>query len=80
MVCIFYAFGILLIACELCQRNNQAYAECSDMVDQFNWYLFPTKIQQMIPLILIFTQQPIEIKCFGSMACDRELFKYVSIR
>ena len=73
-----YAFGVLLIACELCGGNNQAYDECSDMVDQLDWYLFPIEIQRMMPTILHFTQQPIEIKCFGSTACNREVFKYVS--
>lgn len=76
---IIYAFGTLLIACEICQRVNLAFEECSDMVDQFEWYLFPTKIQRMMPLILNFTQQPIEITSFGSAACDRETFKSVSV-
>lgn len=73
-----YSFGIMLTVCELCQRINQAFAECSYVVDQLHWYLFPTKIQRMLPMILIFTQQPIEIKCFGSVACDRATFKSVS--
>lgn len=79
IIFIIYAFGLLLIACELCQRGNQAFGECGDMVDQFNWYLFPNEVQRMLPMILAFTQQPIEIACFGSTACDRKSFKYVSI-
>lgn len=70
----------LLTAKSMGQRTNLAFDECSQMVDQFNWYLFPSKIQLMMPLILNFTQQPFEIKCFGRAACDRETFKYVSTK
>lgn len=75
-----YAFALLLIACELCQRINVAFEECSDMIDQFKWYLFPDEIQRMLPTIFAFTQQPIEINCFGSTACNRESFKNVCIK
>lgn len=62
---IFYAFGVLFVSCEL--------------IDQFNWYRLPAEIQQMLPLIINFAQLPVDIKCFGSVACDREMFKYVSV-
>lgn len=78
MIEVIYAFGVLCIACEVCQRITLAFNECSDMINQFKWYLCPMKIQRMLPVIMNFAQQPIEIKCFGSMACDRESFKYVS--
>ena len=73
-----YAFGILFTACELGQRMNHAFNECNDMIDQFDWYLFPANIQRMLPIIINFAQQPIVIKCFGSTAAVRETFKYVS--
>ena len=79
MIEVFYAYAVLFICCELGQRVNLAFDDCSEMVDQFEWYLFPTKIQRMLPIILNFSQQPFEIKCFGSTACDRETFKYVSV-
>lgn len=75
---VFYAFGTLFIACELGQRINLVFDECNEMVDQFDWYLFPDDIQRMLPMILNFTQQTFELKCFGSAACNREMFKYVS--
>lgn len=69
---------VLLLSCELGQRINLAYGECSDMVDQLDWHLFSSDIQRLLPLILQFTQLPIEIKCFGSVACGREAFKHMS--
>ena len=79
MIQVTYAFGVMFVACELGQRLNLAFDECNDMIDQFNWYLFPAEIQRMLPLILNFMQQPVEIKCFGSTALDRETFKYVRV-
>ena len=79
MIQVIYAFGVVFIACELGQRVNLAFVECSDMIDQFDWYLFPAEIQRLLPIILNFTQQPVEIKCFGSTTLDRETFKYVRI-
>lgn len=75
---IMYAFGNLFISCELGQRVNLAFDECNEMVNQFDWYRFTMEIQRMLPTILNYTQQPVDIKCFGSATCDRETFKYVS--
>lgn len=74
-----YAFGVMFIACEMGQRVNLAFNECNDIIDQFEWYSFPVEIQQMLSFIIHYTQQPVEIKCFGSAACDRETFKVVSL-
>lgn len=74
---IFYAFGNLGVACEIGQRIMIAFDECSEMVNQFSWYLFPREIQRMLPMILNFTQQPVEIIHFGSKASDQGTFKSV---
>lgn len=76
---ILYSFGDLFVACEMGTRITVAFAECSEMIEQFEWYRFPTRIRRMMPMILMFTQQPIEIICFGSTGCDRETFKSVSV-
>lgn len=77
MVEIFHPFGLLFVACELGQRVNLAFDECKEIIGQFEWYRFPKDTQRMLPLILHFTQQPIDIKCFGSAALDRVTFKKV---
>lgn len=65
MIEVSYAFGLMFTCCELAQRMNIAFVECDEMVDQLEWYSFPPDIQRMLPIILYFTQQPFEIKCFG---------------
>lgn len=76
---IIFAFGGIFMTCELGQRINLAFDECNEIINQFKWYLFPVKIQRMLPIILHYNQQPVDIKVFGSIACDRETFKYVSV-
>lgn len=75
-----YAFGIMYIACELGHHMNASFNECSEMVDQFDWYQLPLEIQRILPMILTCTQQPFQIIFFGSAACDRETFKCVSVQ
>lgn len=76
---IIYAFGVIFVSCDLGQRAQQAFFKCGDIIYQLNWYKFPAEIQQMLPLIINFTQKPLTFECFGSTACVRETFKFVSI-
>lgn len=74
----FWAFGAIFIATELCERVNESYDEINYVVNQFDWYLFPIEIQKMLPTIIINTQKPIIFECFGSIRFSRETFKNVS--
>lgn len=76
---VFYAFGVMFIGCELCQQINLAFDGCNDVFAQFKWHLLPAEIQRMFPFIIHYTQQPVNINCFGSWACNRETFKCVSL-
>lgn len=73
-----YAFGIILIICELGQRLTNACAQKADEIGKLEWYLLSREIQRMLPIILIGTQQPIELECFGGVTGIRETFKKVS--
>lgn len=59
MLHIFYAFGLMIVACEFGQRINLAFNECMEMIDQFDWYRLPANIQRMLPLVIAFAQQPV---------------------
>lgn len=73
-----YAFGMIFLVCELCQRASDEFEEICDTIDQFHWYSFPEKIKHLLPTILIVAQEPVGIDCFGSMKCTRDSFKRVS--
>lgn len=63
-----YAFGLVLILCELGQQMTNVFDGIGDVMYQFNWYMFPMKVQRMLPLLLIISQQPVRLECFGSNA------------
>lgn len=75
---IFYAFGVVFVVSELGQRINLAFKEIGEIISEFDWYLFPAKIQRMLPFIINYAQQSVDITCFGSAVCDRDTFKSVS--
>lgn len=76
-----YAFGVVFVVCELCQRLTNAFSEITIVFGQLvKWYVLPSKFQQMIlPTLLINLQKPVVITYFGSISCCRETFKRVSI-
>lgn len=77
-VYISYSFGIVFGLCEFGQRMTNAFEEIEDEIETFDWYFFPYELQRMLPMILMVTQQPVEIECFGSISSLREYFKKVS--
>ena len=74
-----YAFGVVLIICELGQRLTNAFEEICDTIENFDWYLFPLEIQQILPILLVGTQEPVVLECFGSISGTRDTFKKVSL-
>lgn len=75
----FYAFGIVIIICELGQRLTNAFEEIGDVIDEFEWNLFSLEIQKILPTILMVVQQPVELRYFGSTSGLRETFKKVCL-
>lgn len=73
-----YAVFDVFIVCDIGERASGAFSEISDIIYQFHWYLLPAEIQQMLPSIIYFAQQPVDFVCFGSITCSRESFKKVS--
>lgn len=73
-----YAFGTVFIACDLGQRLNDAFAEIGELLYQCDWHLFSNKMRRTVVVILTVLQQPVSLQCFGSIGCNREVFKKVS--
>lgn len=72
-----YVFGSIFFVCELCQQICDGFEEMYKTLEQFFWPSYPIEIRRLLPMVAIFTQQPIEFKVFGSIACCRESFKKV---
>lgn len=75
---LWWSLILTFFPCELGERMSSAMLKINDVTEQFNWYMLPAEIQKMFPIIFISVQQPVEIKCFGSIACTRDAFKNVS--
>lgn len=81
MVSLFYAsysFGPIFLACEVGQHLSDTAEGIDNMIEQFDWYLFPLQQQRMLCTILIDVQEPVVIACFGDVSCSRETFKKVN--
>lgn len=74
-----YALATAFISCELGQRMNDAFRGIGDFIYQCDWHLFPIEIKRVLPTSLVILQQSVSLQCFGSIACNREVFKKVSL-
>lgn len=72
-----YSFILLFILCELGERLPIGFEEIGNEINNMNWYLFPIKIQRMIPTMQIMAQQDVQLMAFGNLPCSRETFKRV---
>lgn len=77
---LWWALILTYLPCEFGERLSNGMVEINDCIDQFNWYLFSLEIRKILPMILLSVQQPVEIRFFGSIACNRDSFKKVSFK
>lgn len=75
---VIISFGLNFVFCELGERIESAFNGISFDIEQLDWYLLPAKVVKSLPIILINVQEPVVIKCFGSIPCARETYKKVS--
>ena len=73
----FESFVLIFIACELSQRISDAFNQFDEIIIQYKWYLFSNELKQILPMIMINTQKPFTMECFGSISCCRDVFKRV---
>lgn len=73
-----YSLGIVFVACVFGQHMSNSFNQIVAEIDQFDWYLFPIEMQQILPILLMATQKPVDVAVFGSVKCDRENCKKVS--
>lgn len=72
-----WALNLVLVACEVGQRVSNTFSDVDDTFEQIDWYLLPMEIQRMLQLAIMYTQEPILLKFFGSSSCTREQFQKV---
>lgn len=72
-----WSSSLTFIPCELSERISIAFFDVCDAVDELDFYLFPIGMQKMLPIVLLNSQAPIALRCFGSVFCGRDVFKKV---
>lgn len=55
------------------------FASINEVIEQFDWYLHPNGMRLMLLKILAIAQKPVDVKCFGSIAANRETIKKVRL-
>lgn len=74
----FWSFTFTFIFCEIGEQISHAFYEIDYVTEQFGWYVLPTKIWKNLTIILLYGEKPVGFRCFGTVSCNRELFKNVS--
>lgn len=77
ILCIVGSLQMLFVACEVGQRSSNEFNGIYDSICQLEWHLYPIEVQKMFVLIMMYTQEPLEIAFFGSSTCSRDQFKKV---
>lgn len=73
------SFSVLFIICEFGERVRLAFGEVNATVDELKWYLLPRKTRKMLLTVLIVVQEPVGLTIFGSIICNRIIFKEVNL-
>lgn len=77
IICGIFATATVFIACELSQRLIDAFDKIHLNIDRCAWYLFPKEIKRILPIVIVYAQEPVSLECFGSLICNRDVFKNV---
>lgn len=63
----------------LCESGERVTSRMNeiDLYEEFDWYTFPHKVQQLLPTTIINMKKTLAIEAFGNIPCTRETFKKV---
>lgn len=73
----FWAFTVLYFYCNFGEMLSQESQVFNDELWQCNWYLLPIKVQRMLVMFMIDTEQPMSIHGYGNIECSRNTFRKV---
>lgn len=73
----FWSFGLMFFLSNSGQGVTDRFDGICNQIYQCNWYLFPIKVKQMLPTMMIATQKPAILCGIGNILCSRDAFKKV---
>lgn len=74
----FGTLGLLLFVCEIGHQFGRAFNEVDEVFMQINFYLLPLELQRILPMTIMYLQEPPVVRFFGSSSCTRKQFKKAS--
>lgn len=74
-----WAYVYFFVFCNLGETVGTGFDASYNLICQYEWYLFPANIQQILPIIMNAMQDEIHIDGFGNLSITRESFKRVNI-
>lgn len=83
LTCITFGFWSLIqifVFCEFGENVSEQFGKLNKAIYKCRWYSFPMDMQKMIQIILVSTQQPVNLRGYGNVECSREAFNRVSLR
>lgn len=75
---VFWSFFAISVFCELGEKISGQFDELDEAIYQSDWYEFPTKVQRVLPIIMMTTQQTTVPCGYGNLPCIRESFQRVT--
>lgn len=66
--------------CELGEQLTAKFSLFNITMYQWNWYLYPADVQQMLVLVLADVQEPVIVRGFANTLCARDSFKKVMLK
>lgn len=70
--------GLMFFSCEIGQQITNMYEDITERFEQLNWYIFPMKVQRIMPTAMINLNETVDIGCFGMMSGSRLQFQKVN--
>lgn len=74
---LWYAFGQLVLICEMAEEISSAFGEIEDEMNEMDWHLFSIRTQKKMLFTLMNAQQPVKFTGFGNLPANRETMKRV---
>lgn len=75
----FLSFAVILIVCFLGQSISDAFEKIEQKIYHLNWYRLPIDMWPSLLILIVGSQQSTRLQVFGSISCNREAFKDVSL-
>lgn len=72
-----YVFCLHFFYCEFGNQLESKFDEINEALYESDWTSYPAEVQRMMPVILLVSQQPVQLFAYGNYPCSRETFKKV---